>query len=142
MSWEVGTVHLCTATPWWWRWRRLPSSPQGRRSGSSSLAGTAGWQICCSPSGPGRDAALDITVVNPCQAAFLTGAANTPGYALGQAHKRKMRGAKEACRAQGISFLPLVAESHGSWGEVAVATMDRIPRSLARQTGQREEEVM
>ena len=48
---------------------------------------------------------------------------------------------EEACRAQGLNFLPLVAESHGGWGEVAVAVMDRIARSLARQTGQREEDV-
>ena len=78
----------------------------------------------------GRDAALDITVVNPCQATFVVGAADIPGYALGQAHKKKMRGVEEACRAQGISFLSLVAESHGGWGEVAVATVDRIGRSL------------
>ena len=39
------------------------------------------------------------------------------------------------------TFLPLVAESHGGWGEVAVAVVDRIARSLARQTGQREEDV-
>ena len=64
----------------------------------------------------GQDAALDITVVNPCQAAFVVGAAATPGYALEQAHRRKMRGAEEACRAQGLNFLPLVAESHGGWG--------------------------
>ena len=89
----------------------------------------------------GQDAALDITVVNPCQAAFVVGAAATPGYALEQAHRRKMRGAEEACRAQGLNFLPLVAESHGGWGEVAVAVVDRIARSLARQTGQREEDV-
>ena len=47
-----------------------------------------------------------------------------------------MRGAEEACRAQGIAFLPMVAESHGGWGEVAVATVDMIAWSLARQTGQ------
>ena len=84
----------------------------------------------------GHDAALDITVVNPCQAAYVVGADATPGYALGQAHKRKVRGAEEACRAQGIAFRAMVAESHGGCGEVAVATVDRIARSLARQTGQ------
>ena len=78
----------------------------------------------------GRDAALDITVVKPCQATFVVGAADIPGYVLDQAHKKKMRGVEEACRAQGISFLSLVAESHGGWGEVAVATVDRIARSL------------
>ena len=84
----------------------------------------------------GQDAALDITVVNPCQAAYVVGAAATPGYALGQAHQRNVRGEEEACRAQGITFLPVVAESHGGCGEVAVATVNRIARSLARQTGQ------
>ena len=82
----------------------------------------------------GQDAALDITVVNPCQAAFVVGAATTPGYALDQAHRRKMRGAEEACRAQGLNFLPLVAESHGGWGEVAVARVEvyikNCPRDL------------
>ena len=51
----------------------------------------------------GQDAALDITVVNPCQAAYVVGAVATPGYALGQAHQWKVRGAEEACRAQGIT---------------------------------------
>ena len=48
----------------------------------------------------------------------------------------------EATPAYASTFLPLVAESHGGWGEVAVAVVDRMARSLARQTGQREEEVM
>ena len=47
----------------------------------------------------------------------------------------------EATPAYASTFLPLVAESHGGWGEVAVAVVDRIARSLARQTGQREEDV-
>ena len=30
-----------------------------------------------------------------------------------------LRGAEEACQAQGLAFLPLVVESYGGWGEVA-----------------------
>ena len=43
----------------------------------------------------GRDAALDVTVVNPLQAATVAGAAATPGHALTYAHTRKVRGAEE-----------------------------------------------
>ena len=57
----------------------------------------------------GRDAALDVTVVNPLQVATLAGAATTPGYGLTFAYTRKVRGAEEDCRRQGIAFLPLAA---------------------------------
>lgn len=40
----------------------------------------------------GRDAALDVTVVNPCQVATVVGAAETPGHAIIFAHNRKVRG--------------------------------------------------
>ena len=36
------------------------------------------------------------------------------------AHQQKMQGAAEDCRAQGIVFLPLAAETFGGWHEVAV----------------------
>ena len=41
----------------------------------------------------GRDAALDVTVINPLQAATVARAATTPGSALTYAYDRKMRGA-------------------------------------------------
>ena len=48
------------------------------------------------------------------------GAAANPGHAADVAYKRKMQGAAEDCRAQGIVFLPLAAETFGGWHEVAV----------------------
>ena len=63
----------------------------------------------------GRDGALDVTVVHPFQDATLAQAATQPGYALTFAHERKVRGAEEDCRRQGIAFVPLVAESIGGW---------------------------
>ena len=63
----------------------------------------------------GRDAAMDVTVVNPMQGATLVQAATTPGYALSFAFDRKARGAAEDCRRQGIAFLPLAVESFGGW---------------------------
>ena len=61
----------------------------------------------------GRDAALDVTVIHPLQAATRAGAATTPGYALTFAYDRKVRGAGELCRREGIAFTSVVAESLG-----------------------------
>ena len=53
----------------------------------------------------GKDAALDVTVVNPLQAALVSQAAETPGHALKVAHKRKLDKSWQACNQQGIVFL-------------------------------------
>ena len=47
----------------------------------------------------GRDAAMDVTVVTPLQAATVAEAAITPGSALSFAYQRKVRGAAEDCRS-------------------------------------------
>ena len=44
----------------------------------------------------GKDAALDVTVVNPLQVATVVGAATEAGHALTHAFNRKMRGTAEA----------------------------------------------
>ena len=53
------------------------------------------------------------------QAATMPGAAYTAGHALDFAYGRKVNGAEEECRRQGIAFLPLVAESFGGWHSCA-----------------------
>ena len=94
----------------------------------------------------GRDAALDVTVVNPLQGATIAQAATTPGYALTFAFDRKARGAAEDCRRQGIAFLPLAAESFGSWHSAAMGEVGKLAAALAvpvaRQTGQEEGEAV
>ena len=45
----------------------------------------------------------------------MPAAANTAGHALTHAFGRKMNGAFEECRRQGIAFLPIVAETFGGW---------------------------
>ena len=87
----------------------------------------------------GRDAALDVTVVNPLQAATVAGAATTPGFALTYAHTRKLQGAEEDCRRQGIAFLPLAVESLGGWHKGAEQEVKKLGAALARHTGQDEE---
>ena len=90
----------------------------------------------------GRDAAMDVTVVTPLQAATVAEAAITPGSALSFAYQRKVRGAAEDCRREGIAFLPLVVESLGGWHTAAEAEVRKLGAALARQTGQEEGEVL
>ena len=88
----------------------------------------------------GRDAALDVTVINPLQQLTLRGAATTPGHALTVAYDRKMSGAAEACASQGISFIPIVFESLGGIHERAIVEGKKLAAALARHSGQEEGE--
>ena len=69
-------------------------------------------------------------------------AATEPGHALNFAHDRKLRGAEEDCRQQGIAFLPLVAESLGGWHPCAEREVRKLGSALARHTGQLEGEAI
>ena len=51
------------------------------------------------------------------------------------AYDRKMRKAGEACRAAGIAFLPLPAETLGGWHDNAVFQIKKLGSALARQQG-------
>ena len=84
----------------------------------------------------GRDAALDVTVTHPLQAATRAGAAATPGHAMNVSYGRKMAGAWDRCRAANIAFIPIVAESLGGWHPVAVDQIKKLARCLAMHTGQ------
>ena len=88
----------------------------------------------------GRDAALDITVVNPLQQALVEGAAATPGHALSYRYNTKMAAADAECQAQGIAFLPIVVESLGGWDERSVGELKKLSTALARNLGEDEGE--
>ena len=86
----------------------------------------------------GKDAALDVTIVNPLQGALVQEAANTPGHALQVAHRRKLDKSWDACNEQGIVFLPLAVESLGAWHQSAVAEVKKLASAKARHTGEEE----
>ena len=90
----------------------------------------------------GKDTAMDITVVNPLQAAFINGAATTPGHALTRRYAEKMTKHGEGCRRAGMVFLPLPVETLGGWHDQTVAQVKRLGSALARQTGQDESEAI
>jgi hypothetical protein len=88
----------------------------------------------------GQDAALDITVINSLQDATVVGAAAEAGHALTVAYNRKVQKVGEACRREGIAFIPLAAEALGGWHEVAVREVRKLSAALARQRGDEEKE--
>ena len=86
----------------------------------------------------GKDCALDVTVVNPLQAALVAEAAEFPGHALATAHKRKLDKSWQSCNAQGIVFVPLAVESLGAWHKSVITEIKKLGSSLARHTGEEE----
>ena len=90
----------------------------------------------------GKDAALDITVINPLAQTYLQHSAATPGYALAQAFERKMTKHGEACTAAGIVFQPMALDTLGAWGDSTVQQVKRMGSALARQTGGEEGEII
>ena len=88
----------------------------------------------------GRDAAFDITVINPLQQATVAQAAETPGHSLDFAFNRKMRGTADECERQGVAFVPLAFESLGGWHRTAEKQVKKLAQAVARQTGVDESE--
>ena len=86
----------------------------------------------------GKDAALDVTVTNSLASSHVAGTAAEAGSALNKVVKRKVDGAAEACRDQGIVFLPLAVETLGGMHKVAVQQVKQLAAALARHTGQLE----
>ena len=68
----------------------------------------------------------------------MPGAATTAGHAYG----RKVNGAEDECRRQGIAFVPMVAETFGGWHSGAEREVKKLGAALARHTGQEEGEAI
>ena len=86
----------------------------------------------------GKDAALDVTVVNPLQAALVHDAAITPGHALTTAHNRKLAKSLEPCQQEGITFIPMAVESLGAWHKCAINEIKKLGCAKARHISEDE----
>ncbi len=80
----------------------------------------------------GQPAALDVTVISTMQQQTLSGASITPGHAL---RVGKIATHAEACRAVGVSFLPLAVESLWGWSQEAILTIASIGRLQEQRMG-------
>ena len=81
-----------------------------------------------------------MTVINPLQAQLVRQAATKAGHALETAYNRKMTQAGEACRREGMVFIPMPWETLGGWHDETVAQVKKLASALARNTGQEEQE--
>jgi hypothetical protein len=88
----------------------------------------------------GRDVALDCTVVNATQATLVHRVAEDGSNAVRHAHEAKVRKYGDRCATEGIEFVPLAVDSFGGWHEVALETLTKLGRQLARVVGKPEEE--
>ena len=86
----------------------------------------------------GRDAAIDVTVTSPLAASNVEGAVE-PGASL-KAVQRKLRDTEEACRQEGLEFLPFAVETLGGFHAGAVVQVKQIAAALARSKGSEESE--
>merc|ERR1712015_215202 len=87
---------------------------------------------------PSRGAAPSSPAPRGCRptSSSRAGAATTPGYALTFAYNRKVHGAGELCRREGIAFISVVAESLGGLHPTAVDQLRRLARGVATKTGE------
>ena len=63
-----------------------------------------------------------------------------PGGALKKAFERKVQGAAEDCRQQGLACMPFALEALGGFHPVAIRQTKMLGAALARQKGQEEGE--
>ena len=87
----------------------------------------------------GQDAALDVTVVSALQQAMVAGSAATDGFAVTKAFDRKLARVGEACRQQGLAFIPVAADTLGGWHKVAAQQIKKLGAVLARHKGEDEQ---
>ena len=89
----------------------------------------------------GKDGAIDVTVTGPLSSSNVAGTAAKAGASLEKACQRKVRDTAEACRQEGIVFLPFAIETLGGFHPGAIAQVKQLAAALARCKGLEEGEV-
>ena len=63
----------------------------------------------------GKDAALDISVVNPLQQELVRKVNRDGGSGVQHSFKIKMGKYSDRCEAESIVFIPLIVDTYGEW---------------------------
>ena len=119
----------------------LPPRPEaagGAEDGGRRAGGRRPGDVWVPNWGLHGPAAFDLAVT----AAMRPGA--LPGVAAGterpateyEAHKRSHLQTQEACAAQGLQLITLVAEATGAWGPTALKTWQALAHALSARTGE------
>ena len=87
----------------------------------------------------GKDGAIDVTVTSPLASSNVAGAAAEAGASLTKACMRKTRDTADACRREGLVFLPFALETLGGFHSGAVTQVKLLASALARSRGYEEE---
>ena len=77
--------------------------------------------------------AFDVSVISPTQEAVLHRAADSAAAAIEMRKSSKIRNHFDNCRAEGITFQPLVVETFGGWDKDAIKLLKDIARLGARR---------
>ena len=90
------------------------------------------------PAFAGSPSALDFAITAPQRQETLAQASQKPlaAAAAYARHKEAHLQTAEACRAQGVCFVPMVAESTGAWDEGAMAVLKHVAQAVAAQSGE------
>ena len=70
---------------------------------------------------------------------MLAGSATSDGYALTKAFDRKVAKAGEACRQQGITFIPLAMDTFGGVHKVMIEQVQKLGSTLVQHRGEEEQ---
>ena len=89
----------------------------------------------------GKDGAIDVTVTGSLCPSNVAGAAANAGASLSKAYERKIKETAEACRLQGLVFLPFAMETLGGLHSGAVTQVKQLAAVLARSKGLEEGEM-
>ena len=90
----------------------------------------------------GKDAALDVFVVNPLQQQLVEQVAREGEKRVQHAYNIKMGKYIDRCEAEGIVFFPLVVDTFGGWHKDSLEVITKLGRQFSRQTGKEEEEIV
>ena len=104
-----------------------PDTPNARRPADVYIPAWKG----------GAPAALDLAITSPQRQAALLLASGEAGAAAGlyETHKKVFLDTEDQCEQQGISFLPMVAESSGGWGPSGVIVLKTLAKKAAARDG-------
>lgn len=90
----------------------------------------------------GQRWAFDIKVTSPVAASAQPRASQQDGHAAAQGEQQKRDKYADKCRVAGLGFSPIVVETFGRWGQVAMCVFSQLSKLVANESGTRSTDVL